>query len=84
MKRTEHYTFGKASKRLIPQKYDVFKLKGRRQTFIVSHIIRKVQGSIFYLRELENEELTCNCFQTTIYFFMDIMEPIINRVSFYK
>lgn len=84
MKRIEHYTFGKASKRLIPQEYNVFKLKGSNTHYIVTNVIRKHTGCIFYLRKIEGGELSFDSFETSLYFLTDAFEPVINRISFYK
>ena len=84
MKRIERYTFGKASKRLIPQEYNVFRLKGSITHYIVTDVIRKHTGCIFYLREIEGGELLSNSFETSLYFLTDAFEPVINCISFYK
>jgi len=84
MKRIESYTFGKASKRLIPQEYNVFKLKGSVAYYIVTNVIRKHVGCIFYLRKIEDGELSPDSFETSLYFLTDAFEPVINRIAFYK
>ena len=82
MKRVEHYRYGKASKRVIPTEFSVFRLVGTPTTYIIVEIKR---GGEIYLKKLENNKITkvgLRFYNLRDFFYS--LSPIQNHVTFYK